>query len=58
MDREINDIMYERRIHNELASETPATILALTAEHNNRAKAATPAAGSEEKIITNGAVNP
>lgn len=57
LDREINNILYERRIHNELASETPAAILALKAEHDNRAQAATPAAGSEEKIITDGAIN-
>jgi integrating conjugative element protein (TIGR03755 family) len=57
LDREINDIMYERRIHNELASQTPAAILALQAEHDSRAQAATPAAGSENSIIEDGAIN-
>lgn len=58
LDREINDIMYERRIHNELASQTPAVILGLKAEHDNRSQSATPAAGSEDSLIEDGAIKP
>ncbi|WP_404360465.1 integrating conjugative element protein [Methylotuvimicrobium sp. KM1] len=58
LDREINDIMYERRIHNELASQTPAAILGLQAEHDNRSQSTNPAAGSEDSLIEDGAINP
>lgn len=58
LDREINDIMYERRIHNELASQTPAAILGLKAEHDNRSQSTPPAAGSEDSLIEDGAINP
>ncbi|MBE0436700.1 MAG: hypothetical protein IBX56_12940 [Methylomicrobium sp.] len=58
LDREINDIMYERRIHNELASQTPAVILGLQAEHDNRSQSTPPAAGSEDSTLEDGAINP
>jgi len=58
LDREINDILFERRVHKELMSETARTLLNLRAAHKAQAEAIIPAAGSEDKLIKDGAVQP
>lgn len=57
LDRDINDILYERKIHNELASQTPLAILELNEQYHNQARVTTPAAGSEESIMDTGAID-
>ncbi len=56
LDRDIENIMFEKRIHTELASKTPALILQLQAQHNNRSMAHSVASGSENTVIEDGAI--
>ena len=56
LDRDIENILFEKRIHTELASQTPAMILKLQEQHENRNYTQQQAAGSEEKLIEDGAV--
>jgi hypothetical protein len=48
--------MFERQITNELASRTLALILELQAQHQNRARSFQPTAGSDTKILEDGAI--
>jgi len=56
LDRDINDVLFERRIHTELASHTPKLILDLKNQHKNRSYTQQREAGNEEKLIEAGAV--
>jgi integrating conjugative element protein (TIGR03755 family) len=56
LDRDIENIMFEKRMHTELASNTPALILELEAQHTNRSYTAQPNAGNEETMIEDGAI--
>ena len=56
LDRDINDVLFERRIHTELASHTPKLILDLKNQHKNRSYTQQREAGNEEKLIEDGAV--
>jgi len=56
LDRDINDVLFERRIHTELASQTPKLILDLKTQHENRSYTQQREAGNEEKLIEDGAV--
>jgi len=57
LDRDIDDVLYERRIHKELASETAATLLKLKHAKEQRTRQTTlPAAGAESKFIEDGGV--
>ena len=56
LEREIDDVLFERRIRKELASETSQTILQLQAAHKTRASALKEAAGNEKKLIQDSAV--
>jgi integrating conjugative element protein (TIGR03755 family) len=56
LDRSIHDVMFERQITNELASRTLALILELQAQHQNRARSFQPTAGSDTKILEDGAI--
>ncbi len=56
LDRSIHDVMFERQIYNELASRTSALILDLKAQHENRGRSFQPVAGSDEKIMEDGAI--
>jgi hypothetical protein len=57
LDRDINDILFERRVHKELASETAATLLKLREAQQQRTRMNNiPAAGAETKLIEDGGV--
>ena len=56
LEREIDDVLFERRIHKELASETAQTILQLQAAHKTRASTLKEEAGNEKKLIQDSAV--
>lgn len=56
LDRDIENVMFEKRIHTELASNTPALILELEAQHVNRGLAHQNPQGSENKVIEDGAI--
>ena len=56
LDRDINDVLFEKRVHTELASATPAMILELKAQHENRSYTHKKEAGADENIIEDGAV--
>ena len=58
MDREINNILFEKRVYAEIASATPALIMELKNQYENRSLTQKKAAESEHKIIQDGAVTP
>jgi integrating conjugative element protein (TIGR03755 family) len=58
LEREIDDVMFERRIHKELASETARIILQLQAAQKSRAGQTQQEAGFDEKSIEEGAIAP
>jgi integrating conjugative element protein (TIGR03755 family) len=58
LEREIDDVMFERRIHKELASETARIILQLQAAQKTRSAQTQQEAGFDEKSIEEGAIAP
>ena len=56
LDRSIENVLFERKIYNELTSQTASVILELTAQHDNRGRSQRQAAGSEDKIMEQGAL--
>jgi integrating conjugative element protein (TIGR03755 family) len=58
LDRDIGDVLFERQIHNELASKTSALLLALQRQQTQRGRTAQRPAGSDEAILQDGAVTP
>ena len=58
IDREIENILYEKRVYTEVASKTPGLILALKNKYENRGSTEKKEAGFENKILEEGAVKP
>ncbi len=56
LDRDIDNVMFEKRIHSELASHTPALILKLQEQHENRSLTHHDDAGNEEQVMEDGAI--
>jgi len=56
LDRDIDNIMFEKRIHSELASHTPALILKLQEQHENRSLAHQDDAADEDQVVEDGAI--
>ena len=58
LDREISNVLFERQIHNELASKTAALILHLQQQHHQRGRTVQRPAGADEAIIDGGGITP
>lgn len=58
LDRDIADVLFERKIHNELASKTSALLLALQRQQTERGRAYQRPGGSDEAILQDGAIKP
>jgi len=56
LDRDIETVMFEKRINTELASKTPAMVLKLQEQHENRSLSHSDASGEEDKVIEDGAI--
>ncbi len=56
LDSDIENIIFEKRVHTELASKTPQLILDLDAQHVNRGLSSQAAPGSDAKIVEDGAI--
>ena len=56
LDRDIDNVMFEKRIHSELASHTPALILKLQEQHENRSLAHQDDAANEDQVVEDGAI--
>ncbi|MEQ1636825.1 MAG: integrating conjugative element protein [Methylococcales bacterium] len=55
LDDEINQVLYEVKIHKELVSETATALLEDAGQHQNRGKVQQPEAGYDLKPVTDGA---
>lgn len=58
LDRDIADVLFERQVHNELASKTSALLLALQRQQTERGRTALRPAGSDDAILQDGAITP
>jgi predicted butyrate kinase (DUF1464 family) len=55
LDQDIQNVLFERRIHNELASNTPRLILKLNQAHKSRAGTLDAPLQTDRKLIEDGA---
>lgn len=58
LDRDINDVLFERQIYNELASKTSGLLLSLQQQHSQRGRTALRPAGADDSIFQDGAIKP
>ncbi|OAI15641.1 hypothetical protein A1359_09545 [Methylomonas lenta] len=58
LDRDINDVLFERQIYNELASKTSGLLLSLQQQQTQRGRTALRPAGADDSIFQEGAIKP
>lgn len=56
LDRAVDDILFEKRVHQELVSQTAVQLLELRHQHQNRGKAQQPEAAYDVRPVVDGAV--